>query len=633
MLDWCRENVYTADGNPYDHSFYPHIGAPGGPMDAFDYPQYLTIWLQWASQIGKTFFGQCAVMKTAACDPCPMLFSSADQKLSVEVTDRTYRMLDRCKPLREQLRPPHRRKQNLVDLMDCRMFIAWARSVSTLADKSVQVGHANEIDKWEHQKTSKEADPLELFADRFKKYQSRHKRICESTPARKSTSRVERGRLASTNCQFYVPCPHCGRYQTLVKGGEHDAFGIKWERNSAGKSDKDMARKTARYVCRHCAKDILDQHRGSMMRAGVWVPEGCQPIDDKARQAAERSRQFDAQPFRGWKLADWIEGEPARDGRDYGCQLSSIYSLNCSWGDIASKFIETNGRPHELRNFINQWLGETWEAATRQATWEQIGEKLIDRSLPRFVCPSWSSLLTLAIDRQSAGGDRFPWILTAWGPERRCAVIAYGEVESLAEIETHLFGRDYEHADSGERLKIAATLIDSGHRPQGVYEFCRDCFSKKQLQVWPCKGSNRSLDSEYKKGTLGPNTSMPGMLLFEVDTIRSQLWLDNALHSLAPTDPGGVCVHQGSLSEHQDFLEQILNDAAVQELDARNNSTESWERINENVPNDFRDAWRYAYVAMILATRNAPIPARVSMSIPQRRSAVISSGFSHKARW
>ena len=57
QLDWCKANVQTDLGRPYDHSAYPHIGAPGGPADAFDCPQYLTIWLQWASRLGKTFYG------------------------------------------------------------------------------------------------------------------------------------------------------------------------------------------------------------------------------------------------------------------------------------------------------------------------------------------------------------------------------------------------------------------------------------------------------------------------------------------------------------------------------------------------------------------------------------------------
>src|SRR3982751_434035 len=90
MIHWSLANVQTHDENPkpYDHAAYPHIGAPGGPADAFDCPQYSTIWLQWASRLGKTFFGACASLKTADSDPCPMMFASVDRKLAVEVTGR-----------------------------------------------------------------------------------------------------------------------------------------------------------------------------------------------------------------------------------------------------------------------------------------------------------------------------------------------------------------------------------------------------------------------------------------------------------------------------------------------------------------------------------------------------------------
>jgi hypothetical protein len=51
-----------------------------------------------------------------------------------------------------------------------------------------------------------------------------------------------------------------------------------------------------------------------MMRSGVWVPEGCQVHDDKARAAVERNKQ--PGPLwggftRGRGLADWA----ARSGR------------------------------------------------------------------------------------------------------------------------------------------------------------------------------------------------------------------------------------------------------------------------------------------------------------------------------
>lgn len=616
LLDWCRENVQTDHGRPYDHMAYPHLGAPGGPMDAFDCPQYLTIWLQWASRLGKSFFGQCALMKTAACDPCPMMFASADQKLGVEVTARTYRMIDRCPPLRDQLRPPSRRKQDLVELGDCRVFVSWARSVSTLADKAVRVGHANEIDKWEHVSTSKEADPLKLFSDRFKEFPS-HKKIFESTPALKQASRIERGRLASTNCQYWVPCPQCWRYQLLTMDR------VRWEKNEAGTSDKDLARRTARYVCQHCEAELRDEHRGPMMRHGVWVPEGCGVDDAVAREAAEQWRASGLPMWRGWAESPWITGIPARDGRDAGYQLSSLYALQLSWGRIAEEWCDSQRNTQNLRNFINQWLAETWEHIKRRATWEQIGAKLIAAELPRFVVPSWASLLTMGVDRQE--DDRYPWMIVAWGPGRRCAAIAYGECESLAEVEATLLGRAYSNQDNGPPHRLAFTLVDSGFRPEGIYEFCLACV-RKQVQVWPSKGSSQSLDAEYREAVLGQNTSMPGMKLFHIDTIRTQLWAEKVIHTLQPTDEGGFCLHSGSLVEHQDCLEQLLNDAAVADVDSHNNARESWERVNQHMPNDFRDCLRNAYAAMLIATRGRPIAERKAQQQPAKRPVVISSG-------
>ncbi len=623
LLEWCRTNVQTGEGRPYDHTAFPHLGAPGGPMDAFDCGQYLTIWLQWASRLGKTFYGQCALMKTADCDPCPLMFASADQKLAVEVTDRTYRMLAKCPPLRDQLRPVHRRKQDLIDLDSCRCFVGWSRSVSTLADKAVRVGHANEIDKWEHETTSKEADPLKLFADRFKEFPS-HKRICESTPAQKHSSRVEKGRLASTNCRYWVPCPHCGQYQTLKMQR------IEWDKNEAGKSEKDLARRTARYQCEPCGKDIYDQHRGAMMRAGVWVPEGCSVDDAKASAAAKRQTQTNCQPFKGWPLADWITGTPLRDGRDAGYQLSSLYALSLGWGDIAAEWIDCQKNPQNLRNFVNQWLAETWENVKRKATWEEVGKRLIVDKLPRLMVPVWASLLTIGVDRQE--DDRYPWIIVAWGAKRRPAVIGYGEHNSLDEMASELFGQTYRHEDGGEPMRIAFGLVDSGYRPDGIYDFCARCY-RRGLQVWPSKGSAQALDSDYRQARLGENTSMPGMVLIHVDTIRSQLWLDRVIHDLKPED-GGATIHAGSLAEHQDFLEQILNDAAIAEPGKDNNDRERWQRINANIPNDLRDCWRYAYVAMLIASGGREILQR-QQGQPQTRSAVVNAGASRPdgRRW
>jgi hypothetical protein len=56
----------------------------------------------------------------------------------------------------------------------------------------------------------------------------------------------------------------------------------------------------------------------------------------------------------------------------------------------------------------------------------------------------------------------------------------------------------------------------------------------------------------------------------------------------------------------------------------KKNDRENWERIDVDIPNDFRDCRRYAYAAMLVATRGAPIQPRTAK--PEKRSALLAGG-------
>ena len=409
---------------------------------------------------------------------------------------------------------------------------------------------------------------------------------------------------------------------------------LKWDHLENGRSDKDLARRTARYHCEHCNEVIADHHRPMMMRLGVWCPEGCTVKDAEAKEAATRqlvSHGTDAvseSNWPGWRHASWIQGIPLRDGTEAGYQLSSLYALSLTWGDVAAEFVSCKAKPQDLRNFVNQWLADTWEQVRRESTWETIGKRIVDVTSPRGVVPVWGSLLTCGIDRQSAGGDRFPWVVDAWGPEEQNATIAYGECETFDEILKSILEASWRHADGGESLRISMSLMDSGHRPNGVYEFCRDC-QAMGVYVFPSKGSQNALESDYRQSVLGENTSMPGMTLVLVDTIRSQLWMESQL-----SESSRYSLYSASVGEHQDFLEQLLNDTAVDTVDKNNNARESWSRVDANIPNDFRDTRRYSYIARLIAARGKPILAR-SSAPPVKKSAVLGIGASRQraARW
>lgn len=635
-LEWCLKFARNVDGRPYSHNLYPHLGAPGGPCDAMDQISVRRIWLQFASRLGKTYFGQCCALKKADCNPGPMMLASSVEKTAVEVTERTYAIIEHSPKVAWQLRPKHRRKQQRVDFDACQITVAWSRSVSTLADKEVEFGHANEIDKWEHLSTSKEADPLKLFTDRFKN-RPHHKILVESTPSVRNQSRVEAGRLESTNCHFYVPCPHCGKYQVLQMGTK-DNPRLVWEHLPNGRSTKELARKTAYYRCEQCEGKIEDNHRPVMMRYGVWCPEGCMVDDKKAAEAAHKrymstmpAEAFSSPPeplvWEGWSKASWILGTPVRDSIDAGYKLGSLYALSLTWGDIAAEFVGCLGKPQDLRNYINQWLADTWEHTKKRTTWEALGEKMINQNLARGIVPEWAVLLTCAIDRQEEDGSRMPWKVIAWGVDAEtgtelCHTVDYGEGHSFSDIEGVL--KTHFPRLKGGSAPITMALFDSGYRPDGVYEFCQKCHRLK-IPVWPCKGSQYPLESDFRQSILGDNTSMPGMALFMVDTIRTQLWMDNLLDPENKT----CSIFCGSLFDHQDYLEQIVNDAVVEELDSRNNLRQAWNRVDTRVANDYRDLMRYNYVAKIIATNGRPLEPRVKeeeQKPKSGRSAVVSAG-------
>lgn len=603
-IDWAIEYGFTETGQPYSDHAYPHLGAPGGPFDAFDCVQYFDIWLQWASRLGKTFAGQIVTIKQADRGaPAPMMFASADEKLALEVVNRTKAMIDHTGHLRH-----YSERQDRIDFKLSRVNVAWARSVSTLADKSARLLHCNEIDKWEHESTSKEADPLKLADDRCKDFVT-FKRWKESTPALKSSSRIERGRLGSCNAAYFVPCPKCGRYQKLTLGdGKGERGCMTWEKNPAGRSEKDLARRTAVYICQYCGDALRDEHRGTMMRGGVWVPEGCGLDDERARECAATWREPGKPLWAGWKASPWVTGKPMRDGRDWGSQLSSLYAISRSWGDIAAEFIDSKERPQNLRNFKNQWLAETWQNSREECSWQQLGERLIVKGAPREVVPKGFSFITAGIDRQE---DRFVWVVDAWGPDRASHTLDYGECETFDDLRKQVFNRGFAHADKGPTLLVQLALIDSGFHPKDIYDFCKRCCQEGGgRRLWPCKGSNIALGAPYKQNELGENSYGKGGTIIHVDTLTSQDWCTGQLRLDHRRDKGAATLFEASLWEHQDFLEQLLNDAAVVKLGTDNKSREVWERIDQNIPNDYRDCKRYSYTAMLRVTRGAPIRSR-----------------------
>lgn len=579
-FDWICEHARMPDGRPFDPGMFPWAE---GIIDAFDDPHTRFIVMQFASRLGKTATVHCILLMLACINPVPMMFASSTMELvKTSMRDKLSEMVDKCLPLRKKRLP--RTSLYRIDLRDARLYAAWSGSVTMLSDKSIHTLHINECDKWDDS-VNLEANSIDLAIERTKEFPTR-KIFIESTPTITHRSRVERELMNSTNSRFHVPCPWCGCYQQLIFGNEgpEEVGGLTWDKDEKGHFDADLAYRTARYLCKSCKGAIKDEHRTKMIRAGVWVPDGCRAEDGK------------------------VLGDPKRSPVSQGFQLSSLYSMQLVWGDIASQWVKSWRVPRERQNFVNSWLGETFSLNAKAQTWEDLGERLCVEGHEYGVVPPEVGFLTVGIDRQI---DHWVYWVHGWAKWRTSWLIAYGVEDDWDVLVREVIRRQY------GKLTPVLTLVDSGYETDDTYRKCKEA-SKPRSYVYPSKGvkslpsgapyERRILDltgrKTLEKSALFKHRGLAGQWIVFISTGYYQELVQGVLDGLSPGDQGSLTIPREA-KDDEDMLQQLLNETLSSELDNKMYERREWIRIDEAIPNDFRDAWRYAACGADIYTRNA----------------------------
>jgi hypothetical protein len=535
-FDWARDHATDEHGHPYDDHSYPHLGAPGGPFDALDCRQYLETWLQWATRLGKSFVGEVGMMKTADRDPCPMLLVAAVKGLALEIAGRTTRMIEHCDRLASQL--PTRRNKQVIELAYCRQFIGWPRSSATLADKEIGFGHGAEVDKWEHLKTSTEAEPLALFLERFKNKVA-YNALLEGSPGLKHASKIERGRLAGTNAHLWVECQRCGRYQVLRKEQLHfeqkpaapiaswpsprratNASTAKAKRRRGPRPDDALGRVGARRLRRQ-------RQKGRTQRPPAL-----------ANQAAAVARLRE-----GRRLVD-----RSTVSRRQRLQLAAVEPL-CPLDQLG---------PHSPRRWSSPKSTPTRSATSSTPGWQtpmnaaavrkpgkarRAADGAFRRAAAASCPPAIGCSRAASISRRRAlCHQRRGLGLRPHEPHRRLF-----RVRRRGRTARRARRRPIEPAD-GKPIKIALSLLDSGFPAEG--RLCAGRSGQEaRIALIPCRGSTHSLGPGvmYRKKRLGKDTARPGAPYVLVDTGNTQDWIDRQLHETPPGSLGGTSLFRAEL--------------------------------------------------------------------------------------
>ena len=255
------------------------------------------------------------------------------------------------------------------------LTIIGANSPTDLRGRPIKVLLADEVDAYKAS-AGKEGDPIMLAEERQTTYWD-HKTVLVSTPTTKASSRILDEFNASTQEEWNIPCPNCGKYQPFVWDGM--VFDKeKWPKGGV------------QYRCAEC---------------------GC--LDNEFR----------------WKKnsihGKWVATHPERKVR--GFHMNKMGSTLCGWNEIVEKFIAADldasrGDYEKMQVFVNTNLGLPWEepGETVETT------ALIDRrEFYEAEVPDGVLYLTCGIDTQD---NRFEAEVVGWGIGKESWGIRYQRI-------------------------------------------------------------------------------------------------------------------------------------------------------------------------------------------------------------
>ncbi|HWQ30678.1 MAG TPA: phage terminase large subunit family protein [Negativicutes bacterium] len=533
-------------------------------MNAFLDPDIEEIIFMKATQIGGTEGLNNIVAYVIAQDQSPTLIVYPTLNLA-EFTSK-----NRIQPMIElspELKVRYRSiESKMTELQFDGMYVvlSGANSPSSLSSRPIRYLFMDEVDKYPTN-SGKEADPRSLARERTKTFPHNKKIFQTSTPTIKSGPINQEFENADAQKRYYIPCPHCGHYQTFRFKQ------LKW--NNEIKEPEEAA-KTAYYECEECKGIITDSHKMEMVRNGEWRYE----------------------KNNGTKKTAY--------------HISAFYSPWLRFGDIAYEFLRSKDYPELLMNFVNSWLAEPWE----QTEIKMDSDKVLERQseYDEGVVPDGALLITAGVDVQR---DHFYYTVRAWGTSLTSWNIAHGVVSAWSDIE-EIMNIQYQNRN-GQAFQVNLCAVDSGDRTDEVYDFC------VYNQDWavPVKGSSRPLLARYSMSTIDKvNSKAFGMRLYIVDGAQYKNMIAGRLNR--PNGQGSWMVFNECDREYAD---QICSEEKV--LEKRGGrDIEVWKPKTSHAANHYLDAEVYAALAAdLLHVRY--IQEGSEQSAPVQQQSQKESGF------
>lgn len=334
----------------------------------------------------------------------------------------------------------------------------WAGSPRTFAMTQASIVIGDEVDRWTVRK--KEGAPEDLLANRATTA-GRPKIILISSPVVESVSRIYAKFREGDQRLFFVPCPHCGHYQTL----EWDR--MVWPRRpdyqeTAGQHLARCSEIAMRCVA--CDQMIQERTKGQFLTSGIWL-------------ATQGREDFATRGFAGGDLQAMapIFSEMGR-AVYVSFQLSSLYApwgwKGASWPDLAMAWERAKGDTEKYKAFVTTRLARPWKDNAQRPEAETIAEmRRLDYQ--EGTVPTGAAVLTVAVDVQP---DRLEYEVLGHGRQGATWSVEYDVIYGnimMAEPWEKLRAVLYRTwpTEGGATLGVSAMAVDTGFMPERAYAF------------------------------------------------------------------------------------------------------------------------------------------------------------------
>jgi phage terminase large subunit GpA-like protein len=546
--------VTSAEPGRWKTSRTPYLK---GVMDAFTDPFVEEITVIAASQVGKTeaMFNMLGFIIDQDPGPTLVVLPRENDAKSVSC-NRVLPMIEGSYTLREhlpRLSDDITRLEYHLDRMI--LYFAGSNSPADLASRPIRYLFLDEIDKYP-KFSGREADPIKLASERQKTFWNR-KTVKVSTPTTRD-GYIFREYEKSDRSRYYVPCPHCGKYQVLLFGQ------IKWPKKEKS-TERIKNERLAWYECLHCNKHIKDYQKNRILTRGRWVPEDAEIEDD-----GTISGNIIKSTHRGF----WI---------------NSLYSPWLSWSDIAAEFIKSKDYIELLMNFVNSWLAEVWEEKIEETTVDRI--RSLSRDYDEGDVPDDVLVLTAGVDVQK---DHFYYVIRGWGYYEESWLIRADRVEYWDDVIDALFKTEYKKLSSNETLPVYMSCVDSGYRTDEVYRFCRQWADKTKA----IKGQEEIAGGRFYRASKIDINSRTGSIIrggLVLWNLNVSQYKDKINRLVTTMDPCKWHIFRNPTDE---YLSQFTSEHKVL---VRNRNTgrakEVWQKKKTAVANHYLDAEVYAVAA------------------------------------